>query len=186
MIVLTRAIMLGLIVFYAISTIPKSAIDLKNKIIISVIVVILYALIDYFAGFFTGLRNAMCTLMCGCVPPNGENKVDLNELSKKLDLDLPDLSDSSSSNDGFDDIDFGTASAVTTPLDIETISTDIGNVVKAIEYNNKQPEEELEEELLSDEKAADKATGAVAASDNESDAPVPADTEPFSNYASVW
>ena len=183
MIVLTRAIMLGLIVFYAISTIPKSAIDLKNKIIISVIVVILYALIDYFAGFFTGLRNAMCTLMCGCVPPNGENKVDLNELSKKLDLDLPDLPDSPTlSNDSFD-LDVGTASAVTTNLDIDNISTELENTVKAINDENKQPEEILQEE---DEKAADKATGAVADSDNESDAPVPADTEPFANYASVW
>lgn len=76
MVVLMRASVLGLIVFYATTAIPVKEISVNNRIIISVIVVTLYALLDYFAGFFRTLRGLFCRAACGCSPYS--NAVDLS------------------------------------------------------------------------------------------------------------
>lgn len=76
MIVLFRASVLGLIVFYATTAIPMKEISINNRLIISIIVVTLYALLDFLAGFFRTLRGLFCKAACGCSPYT--NSVDLS------------------------------------------------------------------------------------------------------------
>jgi hypothetical protein len=191
LIVLTRALMLGLIVYYATSTIPKTAIDLKNKMIISLIVVILYALIDYFAGFFGMVRTFFCKSMCGCAPPS--SGLDLNELSRKLDIDLP---SAPSLNLPAGDFDFDTVSDVSSvkdDLNTDELSNEVDEAIRALDKKD-ATEQLLVEDEEADEEAAKVAMGlpsaeeeAVAALAGTDPAPVPAETsEGFSNYASVW
>lgn len=59
---------MGLIVFGAVSFFPRQSVSMQNKLIISVVVVILYALLDYFKHFFVQIRRYACKLLCGCDP----------------------------------------------------------------------------------------------------------------------
>ena len=193
LIVLTRALMLGLIVYYATSTIPKTAIDTRNKMIISLIVVVLYALIDYFAGFFGMVRTFFCRATCGCVPPSSGKNLDLNELSRKLDLDLP---SAPSLNLPRDDFDFDTASDVSSVkdgLNTDELANEVDEAIKALDKKD-ATEELLVADEEDDEAGAKAAMGlpspeeeAATALAGQEPEPVPAETnEGFSNYASVW
>jgi preprotein translocase subunit Sec61beta len=194
LIVLTRALMLGLIVYYATSTIPKTAIDPKNKMIISLIVVILYALIDYFAGFFGMVRTFFCKTTCGCAPPSsGSRNLDLNELSRKLDIDLP-SAPSLNLPDGDFDFDFDTASDVSSVkagLNTDELANEVDEAIKALDKKD-ATEQLLVEDEEAEEEAAKVAMGlpsaeeeAAAALAGTDPAPVPAESsEGFSNYAS--
>ncbi len=82
--VITRALILGMIVFGSITYIPKKDIELRNRIVIATIVVVLYALIDYFGGFLKKIRALLCKVLCGCDPE--AEKESLDDLSD-LDLD---------------------------------------------------------------------------------------------------
>jgi hypothetical protein len=64
--VLTRALVLGMIVFSSITYIPKKNVELRNRLVISALVVILYALIDYFGGFLKKVKAFLCKLLCEC------------------------------------------------------------------------------------------------------------------------
>ena len=183
--------MLGLIVYYATSTIPKTAIDTRNKMIISLIVVILYALIDYFAGFFGMVRTMFCKLTCDCTPSSGKN-LDLNELSRKLDLDLPSAPSLNLPND----FDFDTASDVSSVkdgLNTDELANEVDEAIKALDKKD-ATEDLLVADEEDDEAGAKSAMGlpspeeeAAAALAGQEPEPVPAETnEGFSNYASVW
>lgn len=63
-----RGALLGLIVFGAVSFFPKQSVSMQNRLIISIVVVILYALLDYFKNFFVQIRSFACKLLCGCDP----------------------------------------------------------------------------------------------------------------------
>ena len=186
--------MLGLIVYYAISTIPKTAIDTKNKMIISMIVVILYAFIDYFAGFFSAVRAVFCKTLCGCVPPSSGNRnLDLNELSRKLDIDLP---SAPSLNLPAGDFDFDTSSDVSSvkdDLNTDELANEVDEAIRALDKKD-ATEQLLIEDEEADEEAAKVAMGLPSAEEEAAallagtdPAPVPAETtEGFSNFASVW
>lgn len=66
--VLMRALALGGIVYYATTTIPVNPLAMRNKVIISVIVVVLFALMDYVGQLLGFIRKWSCRLLCGCTP----------------------------------------------------------------------------------------------------------------------
>ena len=63
-----RGLLLGLIVFGSVTFLPRQSVSLKNKLLISAVVVILYALLDYLKHFFVQIRRYACKLLCGCDP----------------------------------------------------------------------------------------------------------------------
>lgn len=158
LVILLRAAMLGLIVYYATSTIPSKAIDPKNKMIISLIVVVLYAIIDYFAGFFSTIRNLWCQATCGCSHPLLGGELDL-PTARFLPANVSDMD--------------------TTDIAAEVDEAiRLLNAESEVKTNTKMQHDPLEEE----ESGALKATGL-----NETDkkTPAPAETtEGFSNYSS--
>lgn len=76
MLILLRSTMLGMIVYYAVTTIPATAIKHNNRIIISIIVVVLYNLLEYLSGFMKSLRRFFCLMLCGCEPNCSGGTVD--------------------------------------------------------------------------------------------------------------
>lgn len=82
-----RGALLGLIVFGAVSFFPKQSVSMQNRIMISLVVVILYALLDYFKHFFVQIRRFACRLLCDCDPTQNAN-IDANAV---LDDVLKDL-----------------------------------------------------------------------------------------------
>ena len=82
--VLTRAMILGMIVFSSITYIPKNDIEMRNRLVISAVVVVLYALIDYFGGFLKKVRAFLCNILCGCDPNEQVASDDLDDLEDKI------------------------------------------------------------------------------------------------------
>jgi hypothetical protein len=74
--VLIRAVALGVIVYYAISTIPNIPINQRNKIVITVVVVVMYALLDYFSSALNMLRGLMCRTVCTETDTNATEELD--------------------------------------------------------------------------------------------------------------
>jgi hypothetical protein len=89
-----RALALGTIVFASVTYIPKNQVEMRNKVAISVAVVILYALLDYVTNFLVNVRHYTCGLLCNCYPP-----------STDVSLDLPDAAETDIKDIGLDDID---------------------------------------------------------------------------------
>ena len=77
-----RALILGVIVFSTITHLPSVTIAMTNKIIISVVVVVIFALIDYFGNFLKFLRRWACKILCGCDP---QELQELNDLDADVD-----------------------------------------------------------------------------------------------------
>ncbi len=171
MIVTVRALMLGLTVYYATSTIPAQPIDTRNKLIIAAIVVVMYALLDYFAGFFGAIRRLICRLTCGYSPA--------------------DSSYSSSSSSGGLDFDLGSftsgTSAVTGTLDTGSVATEVDEALKMLNQASVKPSScpgstaavlPKPKSLSEEEEGALKATGVKAI-------PAPSETkEGFMSYSS--
>ena len=79
---------LGMIVFSSITYIPKNDIEMKSRVIIAMVVVVLYALIDYFGGFLKKIRAFLCNILCGCDPNEQAAKGDLDDLEDKIMADI--------------------------------------------------------------------------------------------------
>ncbi len=77
-----RAIILGTIVFSSVSHIPKTAISMRNRFIISLVVVILFALIDHLKNFFTTIRKYLCKVVCDCDPTTDSSDDVLDDLDE--------------------------------------------------------------------------------------------------------
>lgn len=80
-----RSLFLGSIVFASTTYIPDNVPSVRNRIIISAIVVALFALIDYISQALIAVRNLSCNLVCGSHP--GANTdidpdIDLDSLTK--------------------------------------------------------------------------------------------------------
>jgi hypothetical protein len=188
-IVLLRAAMLGLIVFYSTSTIPTTPIKLNNKIIISMIVVVLYAVLDYFAGFFGTVRNLLCQATCGCSASGAGYSLDVSDANDTLpSLTAPidpvtniDTSDIAAEVDeAIRMLDSKSASEAETAETAETSEAsseveDVEETIKRILAQSSLGEEEV---------GARKATG-LGGEEEEENAPQPAESaEGFVNYGS--
>jgi len=80
-----RSVLLGVIVFGSTTYIPNKLPSMRNRLIISATVVILYALLDYINAFLQYLRFGACNLLCP--PPSGST----GSLEKELDINLEDI-----------------------------------------------------------------------------------------------
>lgn len=85
-----RSLFLGGIVFATTTYIPDTIPSLRNRLIISALVVILYALIDYIQQLLLALRRVTCKIACGCTPGDASSEngldLDLDALAKSADL----------------------------------------------------------------------------------------------------
>lgn len=85
--IIFRTALLGLIVFYSVTAIPSKAICLNNRVVISIIVVTLYALLDYFTGFPYVVHGVMCRTACGCSPYQSPKNI-TTPISPDIDAEL--------------------------------------------------------------------------------------------------
>ena len=170
LIVAIRASMLGFIVYYATSTIPKKTIDPKNKMMISIIVVVLYALLDYFGGFFDSARNLVCNAVCSCTPNSG------------VDARVDALASQASS--GLAPIIPAAEPTLTLPdVKVSDVDTELDEAIRSLDTSSE--EEDIKASLAA-------ASGIKDDSEEEKDSeetkkePVPAETEEgFLSY-SAW
>lgn len=85
-----RSLFLGGIVFATTTYIPDNIPSMRNRLIISALVVILYALIDYIQNFLLAVRSLTCKVACGCRPGDSSSgsglDIDLDALTKSTDL----------------------------------------------------------------------------------------------------
>lgn len=65
-----RLVILGGLIFLATTYIPATPPVFINRVIISVIVVIIYSLLDIIAAALSKTKNKTCEWICGC-PANG-------------------------------------------------------------------------------------------------------------------
>lgn len=78
-----RSLVLGGIVFLTTTNIPEKTPSFASRLMISVLVVVMYALIDYVNTFLIGARNLMCSVACGCNPGDPTpTDLDLDTLTK--------------------------------------------------------------------------------------------------------
>lgn len=130
-IIAVRAVLLGFIVFSSITAIPAREISTHNKLVVSVVVVAVYALLDYFSGFFGMVRTFFCRVACNCSPNSSTDTVPTAGVGVNIDLG------------GFD----------VTPvskLDTDTLSNEVEEAIRLLDTVSTSTE---------DEKAAKKATG---------------------------
>lgn len=175
LIVLLRALTLGFIVFYATTKIPSEPVGMINKLIISAIVVVFYALMDHIAGFFTNVRTFFCSIACGCKSSNllntGEGldsaSLDTNALSMEVEEAIKRLDSKSAETE----IDIDSDTDTNTETETETDTGEINDVETGIGIEGKR---------VTEEEGAKKATGLCSKV-----SPVPAETtEGFVNYSS--
>lgn len=86
--ILIRALMLGAIVFGSITAIPNREVSLHSRVLISTIVVLLYALLDYFVGFFGVIHSSFCRAACDCTrldKYSAQHSVDIDSLSTEVE-----------------------------------------------------------------------------------------------------
>ena len=85
-----RSMFLGGIVFATTTYIPDNVPSIRNRLIISALVVILYALIDYIQQLLLALRRVTCKIACGCTPGDSSSEsgldLDLDALAKSADF----------------------------------------------------------------------------------------------------
>jgi len=84
---LVRGSLLGGIVFASATFIPSKPPTLRNRLIMSAAVVLIYALLDYIQTFLVVVRNVACDVACG--PRAGSS----GSIVPDLDLDLKDIKD---------------------------------------------------------------------------------------------
>jgi len=60
----TRLLILGVIVFAAVTYLPSATVTMRNRLIITVTVVIIYAMLDVLYNMFGGVRNWLCDVAC--------------------------------------------------------------------------------------------------------------------------
>jgi len=165
-IISVRALMLGAIVYGAITIIPTQPLVQSSKVIIAAVVVVIYALLDYLAGFFVSVRTFFCRATCGCTPNNGLGpETDTFDRSGKY---------------------------VSNALDTDSLSTEVEEALKLLDTKVNQAEppglvqvrvRELPIES-EEEQSAKKATG-LERCESEPSAPVPAEIkEGYVNYSS--
>lgn len=61
-----RLVLLGLIIYGATSLIPSTPLTTNVKITISVVVVLIYSLLDVISSYMIALKNKTCEAVCGC------------------------------------------------------------------------------------------------------------------------
>ena len=162
-----RSAMLGLIVFYSITAIPNKEVSTRNKLIISIVVVVLYALLDYFSSVLKTIRRFLCRMLCGCSPDDSSGSIDVSGIgSGSIKLNTP-----------------TTTAESTGELDEDTLSSEVEEAIKLLDSKPEEVSVKTEEEQ--EEEAAQKATGLSLGEEAEEAQPVPAETtEGFSNYGS--
>ena len=65
---LLRLLLLGAIIFLAVTYIPKTELGFDVKITISVVVVLIYSFLNIIGGAFLKIKNKICSWICGCDP----------------------------------------------------------------------------------------------------------------------
>ena len=88
---LIKSLILGVIVFVAVTRIPDNVPKLRNRIIISIVVAVLFSLIDYVQKLLVDIRNLTCKLACGC-SPGAVTDINLDELTKPETPTIPPIS----------------------------------------------------------------------------------------------
>ncbi len=157
--VLIRAFILGGIVFIATTKIPANPIATQNKIIISVMVVILFALTDYISQYFRGLKNMVCRVACGA----SSDDLSTVAVTQSVSVLAPmTVTTTEPSLDDFSNID----------LSVPKVDSELEEAIKALhsetEYTPKTAAALSEEEQRHH-------TG-------EEHTPLPAEAEGFANY----
>jgi hypothetical protein len=64
--VILRLLLLGAIIFLAMTYIPQTELPFDSKLTISIIVVIIYSLIDFIGRLLYSIRRVLCNFLCGC------------------------------------------------------------------------------------------------------------------------
>lgn len=179
--VLTRSMMLGGIVFGAVTGVTRGSVSTRNRGIISLLVVILYALLDYFVGFFGIVRRFFCSVACGCTPSDAPSvsMFDMSpstgtgfgfDLKKRLGLGSFELDLSSDSDDS--------------SLDSEELSAEVEEAIKSLDQPIAAPDAlaAAPKEAAAQEDPPVTETPPVTEAHNVAD-PVPAETtEGFISY----
>ena len=65
-----RLVLLGGLIFLATTYIPQTELPLDSRITISVVVVLIYSMIDIIGGVLYKIRGKLCSWICGCDPSN--------------------------------------------------------------------------------------------------------------------
>lgn len=65
-----RLVLLGFIIYGATSFIPATPLTTNVKITISVVVVLIYSLLDVISSYLSALKNKTCEVVCGCGTPD--------------------------------------------------------------------------------------------------------------------
>ena len=89
LLIIIQSFMLGSIVYYATSTIPSFPIDFNNKLIISAIVVVLYASLQYFTEFLSTIKTQVCA---GTIVDTG-SETDTTDTNESIPIPIPIPSD---------------------------------------------------------------------------------------------
>lgn len=76
-----RSTVLAIIVFGTVTLIPQREIELKNKLLVSLVVVILYILVDFVGGGLGSVGRFMCRMTCGC---NSGDDLDTSEVDLSI------------------------------------------------------------------------------------------------------
>lgn len=169
---IVRSAMLGAIVFGATTYIPAIDITFPNRVLISVIVVIVYNMLEYFSGFLRTIRKYLCILLCGCEPGSTGSWGQTQDYA----LSLPDAPPPKITG-AFDSEQL--ASEVEAALRDDDPSSPIISVAPALTLAKTEPGLPASTE----EEGAMKASGLA---EEEEEAPAPAETtEGFIDYATV-
>jgi hypothetical protein len=164
-----RSVVLGTIVFSATTAIPAQEITTANRVIISIIVVILYNLMDYFSGFLRKIRKFLCMILCGCEPGGSSSSNSISTL-------IPPNIDSSYIKGGFN------SEELASEVDAALRTFDSGIDTPAVADPIMPP-------IIPGPGAATEEDGALKASgllEEEETAPTPAETaEGFTSYGFV-
>jgi len=67
---LSRSLILGSIVFSAVTLIPQVTVAFHNRVLVAVVVVVLYSILNYIQSFIVLLKDEICYLICGCKKPS--------------------------------------------------------------------------------------------------------------------
>lgn len=73
-----RLVLLGLIIYGATTYIPSTALTTNVKITISVVVVLIYSLLDVISSYMVALKNKTCEVVCGCGTADMATQLQLN------------------------------------------------------------------------------------------------------------
>jgi hypothetical protein len=83
-----RSLLLAIIVFGSITFIPQREIEIKNRIIASVVVVVIYILLDFIGDGLGWFGKFMCRMTCGCSGCECQDKTKLVLADDTSEVDL--------------------------------------------------------------------------------------------------